>query len=137
MNSIENNILENSKKKNVKIKEYSSLNLAYIGDAVFEIYARTKVVVDFKSTVNEMNKKTREYVNANAQNVMYHKVLEIATEEEIKILKRGRNATSNSTAKNASKSAYRHSTGLEALVGYLYLTNEITRLNEIFDFILD
>lgn len=136
---MENGLLNQSEltKTNVDVRQYSALNLAYIGDAVFEIYARTKVVKEFKSTVNEMNKKTNSYVNANAQNEMYHKLLEIATEEEIEILKRGRNAKSKSSAKNASVGAYRHATGIEALVGYLYLTNNIKRLDEIFGLILE
>lgn len=136
---MENGLLNQSEltKTDVDVRQYSALNLAYIGDAVFEIYARTKVVKEFKSTVNEMNKKTNSYVNANAQNEMYHKLLEIATEEEVEILKRGRNAKSKSSAKNASVGAYRHATGIEALVGYLYLTNNIKRLDEIFGLILE
>ncbi len=134
---MENNLIRSLAKKEVDIREYSALNLAYIGDAVFEMYARTKVVKECKTTVNEMNKKTKSYVNANAQNEMYHKVIDIVTEGELQILKRGRNAKSKSGAKNASTSAYKHATGIEALVGYLYLTNNIERLNTIFSYILE
>ncbi len=134
---MENELLKDvSQIKKVDVREYSALNLAYIGDAVFEIYARTKVVKEYKTTVNEMNRKTKGYVNANAQNEMYHRIMDIATDEEIEILKRGRNAKSKTSAKNASTSAYRHATGIEALVGYLYLTENISRLNEIFEYIL-
>ncbi len=134
---MESELLKGISKIEVDVRQYSALNLAYIGDAVFEMYARTKVVKECKTTVNEMNRKTKSYVNANAQNEMYHKVLDIATEEEIQILKRGRNAKSKTSAKNASTSAYRHATGIETLVGYLYLTNNIDRLNKIFDYILN
>ncbi len=134
---MDNGILKDLAKDKVDVRNYSALNLAYIGDAVFEIYARTKVVKEYKATVNEMDKKTRSYVNANAQHNMYHKLMNIATEEEVKILKRGRNAKSKSGAKNASVNAYRHATGIEALVGYLYLVGNIERLNEIFNYILE
>ncbi len=133
---MENNLLKNLSKEEVDVRQYGALNLAYIGDAVFEIYARTKVVKEEKSTVNNMNKKTSAYVNAKAQSEMYHKVLEIATEKEVEILKRGRNAKSKTSAKNASISQYRHATGIEALVGYLYLSGNIERLDEIFEYIL-
>ncbi len=134
---MENNLLKGQLSKDkVDVRQYSALNLAYIGDAVFEIYARTKVVKEYKSTVNKMNKKTNAYVNAKAQSEMYHKLLNIATEEEIEILKRGRNAKSKSNAKNASISEYRHATGIESLVGFLYLSNNIKRLDEIFEYIL-
>ncbi len=136
MDKLKNSIIAGVIRDKVDVREYSALNLAYIGDAVFEIYARTKVVIEFKATVNEMNKKTCQYVSATAQSEMYHKILEVATDEEIRILKRGRNATSHSSAKNATKSAYRHATGVETLIGYLYLTNNKSRLDEIFELIL-
>ncbi len=134
---MENNLLEGQLLNNkVDVRQYSALNLAYIGDAVFEIYARTKVVKEYKTTVNNMNKKTNAYVNAKAQNEMYHKLLNIATEQEVEILKRGRNAKSKSSAKSATVSEYRHATGIEALVGFLYLSGNIKRLDEIFEYLL-
>lgn len=132
---MENELLEQTHKK-VDVRTYSALNLAYIGDAVFEIFARSKVVMEHNTTVNNMNKYTKEYVKATSQSKMYHKALDIVTEEELSILKRGRNAKSHTTAKNASISDYRHATGIEALFGYLYLQGNIQRLNEIFEYII-
>lgn len=132
---MENELLEQTHKK-VDVRAYSALNLAYIGDAVFEIFARSKVVMEHNTTVNNMNKYTKEYVKATSQSKMYRKALDIVTEEELSILKRGRNAKSHTTAKNASISDYRHATGIEALFGYLYLQGNIQRLNEIFEYII-
>lgn len=131
----QNLLLKATSQKKVDLTSFSALNLAYIGDAVFEIFARTKVVVEQKSTVNNMNKYTSTIVKAKNQSKMYQHTLKIATEEEMAILKRGRNAKSNSVAKNASVSDYRHATGLEALFGYLYLRGDIERLEEIFNYI--
>ncbi len=131
----QNLLLKATSKKKVDMTAYSALNLAYIGDAVFEIFARSKVVVEQNSTVNKMNKYTSTLVKATNQAKMYQHCLNIATEQEVAILKRGRNAKSHSSAKNASVSDYRHATGLEALFGYLYLTGEIERLEEIFNYV--
>ncbi len=111
---------------------YSGLNLAYIGDAVFEILVRTYVITTYNSTVNQMDKLSRSYVKASSQAKMYHKLIEICTEDEIAILKRGRNAKSYTSAKNASTTDYRHATGVEALYGYLYLEGKIDRLHTLF-----
>lgn len=121
--------------KKIDMTSYSALNLAYIGDAVFEIFARSKVVIEQNATVNKMNKYTSRLVKATNQAKMYQYALTIVTEEELAILKRGRNAKSHSSAKNASVSDYRHATGLEALFGYLYLKGEVERLEEIFVFL--
>ncbi len=118
------------------INGYGSLSLAYIGDAVFEIFARTKVVREHNSNVNKMNSLTKEYVKAVNQAKMYDKAVEIATEEEQGVLRRGRNAKANHNAKNASVAEYKHATGLEALFGYLYLTGQIKRLEEVFEYII-
>ncbi len=122
--------LGNSTSKTVN---YSGLNLAYIGDAVFEILVRTYVVTSYNSTVNQMDKLSRSYVKASAQAKVYHKLMEICTEDEIAILKRGRNAKSYTSAKNASTTDYRHATGVEALFGYLYLEGKIDRLHTLFE----
>ncbi len=132
-----NLLLQKAMNKKVDMTSYSALNLAYIGDAVFEIFARTKVVIEQNSTVNKMNKYTSRLVKAVNQSKMYQHAMVIATEEEMAVLKRGRNAKSHTSAKNASISDYRHATGLEALFGYLYLKGEIERLEEIFNYVVN
>ncbi len=131
----QNLLLKTTTKKDINMSSFSALNLAYIGDAVFEIFARSKVVIEKNSTVNKMNKHTSTIVKAKNQAKMYMHACDIVTEEEMAILKRGRNAKSNSVAKNASISDYRHATGLEALFGYLYLKGEIERLEQIFNYV--
>ncbi len=131
----QNLLLKTTTKKDINMSSFSALNLAYIGDAVFEIFARSKVVIEKNSTVNKMNKYTSTIVKAKNQAKMYQHACDIATEEEMAILKRGRNAKSNTVAKNASISDYRHATGLEALFGYLYLKGEIERLEQFFNYV--
>lgn len=110
------------------IRTYSPLTLAYMGDAVYEIIVRTILVGKGNSSVNKLNKEAAKLVRASAQKDMLHAVEELLSEEEHDIYKRGRNAKSFSSAKNASISDYRTATGLEALVGYLYLNGENERI---------
>lgn len=104
--------------------------LAYMGDAVFEVFVREKLVQ--KYTVNLLHKKALSYVCAKAQNQMYFQILEIATEEELAILKRGRNFNAK-VPKSATVTEYRHATALEALFGYLFLKGDLDRLTYIFN----
>lgn len=130
---MERNIFEAVSCKGESAEQYSPLGLAYIGDAVFELFVRTRVLSAGNSSVGRFHKKARNYVNAAAQAVMYHRIYESLSEKEQAILKRGRNASGYSKAKNASVSDYRHSTGLEALFGYLYLSGEYDRLVWLFE----
>jgi len=109
----------------------SVLALAYMGDAVFEILVREKLV-RLGIPVNELHMKAKEYVSAAAQSEMYHKIEELLTEEEKNVLRRGRNAKSNSRSKNADVTQYRHATGLEAVFGHLHLKGEKERIEYIF-----
>lgn len=114
----------------IKIDALNAGNLAYMGDAVFEVLVRQKIV---KTTNHaKLHKIATNYVSAKAQHIMYHKLIEIATEEEKTVLKRGRNFVSRAP-KSASMSEYRHATGLESLFGYLFLTGQIERINQIFN----
>ena len=103
-------------------KEFSSLALAYIGDAVFEVFVRLTVMTNGNAPVNRLNKKARGMVNAKAQAEMYYRIRDALTEEEEGVFRRGRNAKSFTVPKNADLMDYRHATGLEALFGYLYLS---------------
>ncbi len=115
-----------------RAESYSPLALAYIGDAVFELYVRTALMGLGNMQANKLNKMARMYVKAESQAKMYHALLDKLTERELEILKRGRNASPHTTAKNASVNDYRHATAVEALFGYLYLNGEAKRLAEIF-----
>ena len=115
----------------VDIRTYSPLTLAYIGDAVFEIVIRTLVVEKGQRAAEKLHKHTTKIVCAQTQEKMIEVVYERLTEEEQDIYRRGKNAKTNSSAKNASLSDYHKATGFEALCGYLFLKNDEARLVQI------
>lgn len=119
--------------KGVNPRELSPLVLAYIGDAVFELIVRTKVVGEGNAPVNKLHKKSKGYVNAKAQADMFFVMEEHLTEDEKVVYKRGRNAKSFTSPKNADIIDYRNATGLEALIGYLYLNGDTQRVLELFN----
>ncbi|MCL6802362.1 Mini-ribonuclease 3 [Clostridioides difficile] len=110
----------------------SPLVLAYLGDTVYETYIREYLIrQNTQRKVNDLHKLAIKYVKAKAQATIIHEIEIELTEEESKIYKRGRNKKSNTSPKNADIIDYKHATGFEALVGYLYLNNEIERLQYI------
>jgi ribonuclease-3 family protein len=117
--------------KEMKPNQYSALVLAYIGDAVYEVVIRTMVISNGNAPVNKLHKSSREYVKASGQAKIYHKISDMLTEEEMSAFKRGRNAKSGSVPRNANIGEYRIATGLEALIGYLYIKNDYKRIIEI------
>ena len=110
------------------IRTYSPLTLAYIGDSVYELIIRSILVEEGNRSVNVLNKRAVKYVNAQAQAKMVIGLIPELTEEELDVYKRGRNAKPRSTAKNASLKEYHNATGYEALIGYLYLTEQTDRI---------
>lgn len=114
--------------KEVDAGMYSPLVLAYIGDAVYEILIRTKIVNGGSRQVNKLHKQSSELVKAATQAKILMALEEELTEEERAVYKRGRNAKSGTMAKNATMKDYRMATGFEALVGYLYLSEQLDRL---------
>ena len=111
----------------VMAKQYSPLTLAYIGDAIYDLIIRTMLVEHGNAPVNKLHRKASSFVKAEAQARLIHQIEDELTEEELAIYKRGRNAKSATSAKNASVLDYRTATGFEALMGYLYLDNQIDR----------
>jgi Uncharacterized protein conserved in bacteria len=111
----------------VDIKTYSPLTLAYIGDGVYELIIRSLLVMQGNTSVDKLHKRASKLVKASAQSAIIEELLPLITEEEANIFKRGRNAKSFTVAKNASMSDYRRATGLEALIGYLYLQGDMAR----------
>ena len=110
---------------------YSPLVLAYIGDAVYEVMIRAKVINKGSIQVNKLHKRSAELVKAGTQAAMIRLLEEDLTEEEHAVYKRGRNAKSVTMAKHATMKDYRMATGFEALMGYLYLTERYERLTEL------
>lgn len=115
----------------VDIKTYSPLTLAYIGDGVYDLIIRTLVVGHGNTKASKLHQNTSDIVKATAQSRMVEILTPYLTEEEADVYRRGRNAKSPTTAKNASVADYRRATGLEALVGYLYLSDRMDRLLEL------
>lgn len=117
--------------KEVDIKEYSPLTLAYIGDSIYDLIIKSLVLNQGNRPVQKLHGLTSSYVQASAQSRMMRAMQEHLTEQEHAIYKRGRNAKSVSPAKNQSVTDYRRATGFEALLGYLYLNKEYGRLLEL------
>lgn len=113
------------------IKSYSGLTLAYIGDAIYELIIRTYIVEHGNAPVNKLHRQTVKLVKASAQAELYQSIKDMLTEDEMAIYKRGRNSKSYTSAKNADIIEYRTATGMEALVGYLYLTGQVDRMLEL------
>lgn len=118
-----------------KNKQLNGLALAYVGDAVYELYVREFLMQGGQTDPNQLHKRAITYVSAKAQAdvVWYWRKEKLLSEEEERIVKRGRNAKSRSTPKNMSIHAYRYSTGFEALIGYHYLLKNEDRLKELLD----
>lgn len=106
--------------------------LAYIGDAVFEVYVRQKLILDAAiRKPNQLHRAASKHVSAAAQARLLEKWQPLLTEEEADIARRGRNSKSGQPPKNADPGEYRHATGLECLVGYLYYRGERERLEQL------
>ena len=117
---------------NVNLATVSPLVLAYLGDTVYESYIREYLITqNVNKKVNDLHKTAIKYVKAKAQATIIHELEEQLTEEEHRVYKRGRNQKSHTSAKNADIIDYKHATGFEALIGYLYLDKNYERLEYI------
>ena len=110
------------------LRSYSPLTLAYIGDGVYELIIRTILVKKGNCPVNRLHKKASSLVKAGAQSAIMEEIEEKLTPEELSVYRRGRNAHSPTMAKHATMADYRRATGFEALMGYLYLKEDYTRM---------
>ncbi len=117
----------------VDVSSYSPLTLAFIGDCVFDLVVKTVMVERANCPANKLHRKTSALVKAESQSVMAKWFTDnnILTENEITVYRRGRNTKSATTAKNASVGDYRRATGVEALIGYHYLSGNTERLVEL------
>ena len=114
--------------KEVDLRTYSPLTLAFLGDCVYDIIIRTVVVERGNRAPQGLHKKKSYLVNAKTQKEIIESLQDVLTPEEEDIYRRGRNAKSYTTAKNASVGDYRKATGFEALLGYLYLSDNMDRV---------
>jgi len=118
-------------------KLLSPLVWAYIGDSVYELYVRTKLVNKSNAKPHKLHIESIKYVKAKAQADILKKINDNLTEEEKDIVRRGRNTENHHVAKNSNVADYSQSTGFEALIGYLYLTKQDERLEEILKLCID
>lgn len=117
--------------EHVDIRSYSPLALAYIGDGIYDLIIRSMIVGKGNTQANQLHRQTSQLVKAHTQSEMIGILLPELTEEEMAVYKRGRNAKSPTMAKNATMADYRRATGFEALMGYLYLENQMERMMEL------
>ncbi len=121
------------------IREINIITLAYLGDAVYEVYIREYLINSGIAKVEELQKEAIKYVSAKGQSKILDYLINnnFLTNEEIEIVKRGRNYKRESHPKNTDIITYKMATGFEALIGYLYLDNKKERLDKIINVILE
>ena len=117
--------------------ELSALKLAYVGDGVHTLFVREHVLKKEKGNMAKVAKEANKLCNAAAQQMAYFKILDLLTEDEKSVAMRARNANLHHGAKNFSIEEYRHATAFEAVVGYLYLTNQKEKLKKVLQLSLE
>ena len=128
--------MQNLSENNTNPKLLSPQTLAFIGDSVYDILVREHLIAEANRPVGELNNRKVKLVNCESQSNAIERLMPMLTDTEIAVYKRGRNAFTKHTPKNADVADYHAATGLEALFGYLYLTGEIERINELFNIII-
>lgn len=123
----------------MKTNQVNTLVLAYIGDSIYELFVREHLISKGINNVNDLQKEAKRYVTAKNQSVYLDKIISnnLLTESEIDIVKRARNSKVKSHPKNTNIITYKYATGLEALIGHLYLEEKKDRINEIMKNILE
>lgn len=116
-------------------RQFSPLTLAFMGDAVFEMFVRERLVCQGNCSVNKLHKRAVEQVCCQAQAAAAQRLFPLMTEEEQEVYRRGRNAHVNHVPKNADPADYHAATALETLFGYVYLKGELDRLRLFFSII--
>ena len=124
--------MEELLKKDIsEINQMSPLVWAYVGDAVYELYIRSNLVENTQYKPHKLHVESIKYVKAKAQANILRELNEVLNEEEKEIVRRGRNAQNHHLPKNADVQDYMYSTAFEGLIGFLYLTKQKERLDEI------
>ena len=117
----------------IEINTMSPLVWAYVGDSIYELYVRTHLVKTTKLKPHQLHLKAIKYVKAKAQAEILNIIKKDLTSDELDIVRRGRNAENHHLPKNVDVIEYRNATALEGLIGYLYLSGNDRRMNEILD----
>ena len=114
-----------------RARTLSPVTLAFVGDAVYSLYVREKLVLSTDFSTGKLQKLTSDEVSAHGQSALLERLIPRFTEEEADIFRRGRNAKKPTKSKNASVAEYNRSTGFEAVIGFLYLTARYERIDEL------
>lgn len=114
-----------------EILNYKPVRLAYIGDAVYEVYIRQMILKKYDYPMDKISKLVIRYVNATSQSKIILQIFDLLSEKEKLMVKKGRNLKTKSSAKNASIREYRYATGFECLIGYLYILEDFKRIEKI------
>ena len=120
-----------------QINAFSNLGLAHIGDGVYELLCRSYLCAKGEHTVGQLHKDTVQLVKAPTQAKLVEKLLPHLTEEELTYYRRGKNAHVHAVPKGASPAEYAKATGLEALLGALYLAGQTERINQLFHIMME
>lgn len=120
-------------RQNIDLQTVSMQTLAFIGDAVYNVYIRCYLASKSNQKTNKLHNDSIKFVSARAQSKTVDMLIDSLKEDEIAVYKRGRNTNISSVSKNADIVEYKKATGFEALIGYLYIKNEKKRLEEIID----
>lgn len=125
--------------KHLDVNLINGIALAFEGDAVYSLYIRRHLIFQGQTKPNQLHRLATRYVSAKAQASLIEKMLDqkVLTEKELDIYKRGRNAHSHTKAKNTDVITYKMSTGFEAVMGYLHMTEDLTRLEELITWCID
>ena len=118
-------------KNETEVNLMSPLVWAYVGDSVYEVFIRTHLVETTKLKPHKLHIEAIKYVKAKAQAEMLQKLKDILTDKEKEIVRRTRNTENHHVPKNADPTDYMYATAFEGLIGYLYLSGQTERLNEI------
>lgn len=121
--------------KNIDLQKVPVQTLAFIGDSVYDLYIRCYLASLSNEKTRKLHEKATKFVSARAQAGIIDNIISKLTDEEVLIYKRGRNTNIN-TSKHAEAIEYKKATGLETLIGYLYLTNNKQRIEEIISLII-
>ena len=124
-------------KMSSELRHVSVLGLAHVGDAVFELMVRTWLCDSGVSTAKKLHNESVTFVSAKAQSAASERILPLLSEEELAVFKRGRNTHVNSTPRGSTYEEYHAATGIEVLLGHLYLSGSTERLNELFKLIVE
>ena len=114
-----------------EVKQFSPVTLAFLGDAVYALWVRERLVRFGEGKLSELNRTAANVLSARGQSAFLERVLPLLTQEEEEIFRRGRNAKKPTKSKHATAAEYNRSTGFEAVLGYLYLIGDVDRIETL------